>query len=117
MDEGVNQCGDLTLDDEVAGCLEVGDDLAYTSAELELNQNHMMLCFNSVQFPTDLLDKVHYFLLSRVAGDELVQVGHDVHTDVACEHIPGLGEGRGSEDEQGKTEESLVEQTEDMLDI
>ena len=34
MDEGVDEGGDLALDDEVAGRLEVGNDLSQTSAEL-----------------------------------------------------------------------------------
>ena len=56
---------------------------------------------------TDLLDKVHDLLLGGVAGDELVDVGHDVHADVACQLIPGLREGGDAEDEEGETEESL----------
>ena len=58
---------------------------------------------------TDLLDEVHDLLLGGVAGDELVNVGHDVHADVACELIPGLREGGGAEDKEGETEESLEE--------
>ena len=60
---------------------------------------------------TDLLDEVHDLLLGGVAGDELVDVGHDVHTDVACELIPGLRQGGGAEDKEGETEESLEELT------
>ena len=58
---------------------------------------------------TDLLDEVHDLLLGGVAGYELVNVGHDVHADVACELIPGLREGGGAEDKEGETEESLEE--------
>merc|ERR1712137_741961 len=87
MDEGVDEGGDLALDDEVAGRLKVGNDLSEASAEL--------------------LDEVHDLLLGGVAGDELVNVGHDVNTDVACELIPGLREGGGAEDKEGETEESL----------
>ena len=60
---------------------------------------------------TNLLDEVHDLLLGGVAGDELVNVGHDVHADVACELIPGLREGGGAEDKEGETEESLEELT------
>ena len=44
MDEGVNQGRDLALDDEVAGRLEVGDDLSQASAELKRAQDDMFLC-------------------------------------------------------------------------
>ena len=66
-------------------------------------------CLNSKHEVTDLLDEVHDLLLGGVAGDELVDVGHDVHADVACEIIPGLREGGGAEDKEGETEESLEE--------
>ena len=44
MDEGVNQGRDLALDDEVAGRLEVGDDLSQASAELKRAQDDIYLC-------------------------------------------------------------------------
>ena len=37
MDEGVDEGGDLALDDEVAGGLEVGDDLSQAGAKLDRN--------------------------------------------------------------------------------
>ena len=54
-----------------------------------------------------LLDEVHNFLLGGVAGDEVVQVLHDVHADVAGQVISGLNEGRSCEDERGEDEEDL----------
>lgn len=69
-----------------------------------------MPCLCSSFVVTDLLDEVHDLLLGGVAGDELVDVGHDVHADVACQLIPGLREGRGAKDEEGETEESLVKE-------
>ena len=60
---------------------------------------------------TDLLDEINDLLLGGIAGDELVNVGHDVHADVACELIPGLREGGGAEDKEGKTEKNLEELT------
>ena len=66
-------------------------------------------CLNSKHEVTDLLDEVHDLLLGGVAGDELVDVGHDVHADVARQIIPGLREGGGAEDKEGETEESLKE--------
>ena len=46
MDEGVDEGRDLALDDEVAGRLEVGDDLSQASAELKRAQDdfRMFLC-------------------------------------------------------------------------
>ena len=128
MDEGVDEGRDLALDDEVAGRLEVGNNLSQASAELNRSQDetfflviHMRLSLftdlnltkrNSkhvVLLFTDLLDEVHDLLLGGVAGDELVDVSHDVHADVACEVIPGLREGGGAEDKKGETEENLEE--------
>ena len=37
MHEGVDEGGDLALDDEVAGGLEVGDDLSQAGAKLDRN--------------------------------------------------------------------------------
>ena len=37
MYEGVDEGGDLALDDEVAGGLEVGDDLSQAGAKLDRN--------------------------------------------------------------------------------
>ena len=54
-----------------------------------------------------LLDKVNNLLLGGVAGDELVQVGHDVHADGAGELILGLGDGRHGEDDAGEDEQEL----------
>lgn len=39
MDEGVDEGGDLALDDEVAGRLKVGDDLSEAGTELGRNQD------------------------------------------------------------------------------
>ena len=54
-----------------------------------------------------LLDEVHNLLLGRVAGDEVVQVLHDVHADAAGQLIPGLDQGRGGENKRGENEEDL----------
>ena len=43
MNEGVNQGRNLALDDEVAGRLEVGDDLSKASAELTRDQDDMCM--------------------------------------------------------------------------
>ena len=45
MDEGVDEGGDLALDDEVAGRLKVGDDLSEASAELGRNQDETLPCY------------------------------------------------------------------------
>ena len=45
MDEGVDEGGDLALDDEVAGGLKVGDDLTEAGAELSRNQDEFLSCF------------------------------------------------------------------------
>ena len=45
MHEGVDEGGDLALDDEVAGGLKVGDDLSQASAELSRNQDEFLSCF------------------------------------------------------------------------
>ena len=42
MDEGVDEGGDLALDDEVAGGLKVGDDLTEAGAELSRNQDETL---------------------------------------------------------------------------
>ena len=42
MHEGVDEGGDLALDDEVAGGLKVGDDLSQAGAELGRNQDEML---------------------------------------------------------------------------
>ncbi len=39
VDEGVDEGGDLALDDEVAGRLKVGDDLPQAGTELGRNQD------------------------------------------------------------------------------
>ena len=54
-----------------------------------------------------LLDKVNNLLLGGVAGDELVEVGHDVHADGAGELILSLGDGRHGEDDAGEDEQEL----------
>ena len=54
-----------------------------------------------------LLDKVHNLLLGGVAGDELVQVGHDVHADAAGQLILGLGHGGHGQDHGGEDNENL----------
>ena len=46
MDEGVNQGGDLALDDEVASRLEVRDDLSQASAELTRDQDDVAMYEN-----------------------------------------------------------------------
>ena len=48
-----------------------------------------------------LLDEVHELLLGGVARDEVVDVGHDVHADVAGQVVlgPGLGEAGGRQGE------------------
>ena len=43
MNEGVNQGRNLALDDEVAGRLEVGDDLSKASAELTRDQDDIYM--------------------------------------------------------------------------
>ena len=106
MDESVDKGGDLALDDEVARRLEVGDDLAQAGAELE-----RLFIDSCYDICTDLLDEVHDLLLRGVAGYELVDVCHDVHTDVASQVIPGLREGGGAEDEEGEAEECLKMKT------
>ena len=58
-------------------------------------------------FLAHLLDEVHDLLLGGVAGDEVIQVLHDVHTDAAGQVIPRLDEGRGCEDERGEDDEDL----------
>ena len=50
----------------------------------------------------DLLDKVNNLLLSGLTGDEVIQVSHDVHADLASQLIARLGDGRGSEHQDGK---------------
>ena len=45
MDEGVDEGRDLALDDEVAGGLEVGNNLSQTSAELKGNQDDALFLF------------------------------------------------------------------------
>ena len=45
MDEGVDEGGDLALDDEVAGRLKVGDDLSEASAELGRNKDEFFSCY------------------------------------------------------------------------
>ena len=48
-----------------------------------------------------LLDEVHELLLGSVARDEVVDVGHDVHADVAGQVVlgPGPGEAGGRQGE------------------
>ena len=60
-------------------------------------------------FATDLLNEVNDLLLGGVAGDELVDVSHDVHAYVASQLVSSLGEGGGAEDKEGKTEKNLLE--------
>ena len=104
MDESVDKGGDLALDDEVARRLEVGDDLAQAGAELE--RLFINSCYDTCP---DLLDEVHDLLLRGVAGDELVDVSHDVHADVTSQLVSSLREGGGAEEEEGETEKSLTE--------
>ena len=62
----------------------------------------------------DLLDKVDDLLLGGVGGDELVQVGHDVHTDAAGQLVLGLGDGGHGQDHGGEDNENLdMEKSED----
>ena len=49
----------------------------------------------------DLLDKVNNLLLSRLTGDEVIQVSHDVHADLASQLIAGLGDGGGGKNQGG----------------
>ena len=58
-------------------------------------------------FLFDLLDKVNNLLLSRLTGDEVIQVSHDVHADLASQLIAGLGGGGGSEHQGGKENKDL----------
>ena len=60
-----------------------------------------------IKHSPDLLDKVDDLLLGGVAGDELVQVGHDVHTDAAGQLILGLGDGGHGQDDGGDHNEDL----------
>jgi hypothetical protein len=50
----------------------------------------------------NLLDKVNNLLLSGLTGDEVIQVSHDVHADLASQLIAGLRGGRGSEHQAGE---------------
>ena len=56
---------------------------------------------------TCLFDEVDNLLLGGVAGDEVVQVLHDVHADAAGQLISWLDQSRGSEDERSEDEEDL----------
>ena len=56
---------------------------------------------------SNLLDKVNDLLLSRLTGDEVIQVSHDVHADLARQLIAGLGGGAGGEDVGGKEKKDL----------
>ena len=49
-------------------------------------------------FATDLLNEVNDLLLGGVAGDELVDVSHDVHAYVASQLVSSLREGGGAEE-------------------
>ena len=60
-------------------------------------------------FATDLLNEVNDLLLGGVAGDELVDVSHDVHAYVASQLVSSLGEGGGAEEKEGETEKNLLE--------
>ena len=51
---------------------------------------------------SNLLDKVNDLLFSRLTGDEVIQVSHDVHADLASQLIAGLGGGGGSEPQGGE---------------
>ena len=60
--------------------------------------------YNAGLIATYLLNEVNDLLLGGVAGDELVDVGHDVHADVASQLVSSLREGGGAEDEEGEAE-------------
>jgi len=77
VDESFDDGGELAGDQQVAGGFKSGDELSQGMA--------------------DFLDKVNDLLLGGVAGDEVVQVSHDVHTDVAGQLVARLGRDCGSE--------------------
>ena len=104
MDESVDDGGNLGLDDEVTGGFKVRNELAERVADLGGNKTEDKI---PLLIPAHLLDEVDNLLLGGVAGDEVVQVLHDVHADAAGQLISGLDEGRGSEDERGEDEEDL----------
>ena len=104
MDESVDDGGNLGLDDEVTGGFKVRNELAKSVADLGGNKTQLKTL---LLLPGHLLDEVDNLLLGGVAGDEGVQVLHDVHADAAGQLISGLDEGRGSEDERGEDEEDL----------
>ena len=83
--ESLDDGWELASDQQVAGGLESGDDLSQGMA--------------------NLLDKVNDLLLGGVAGDEVVQVGHDVGADVAGELVARLGRDRSSK--AGKQDQDL----------
>ena len=107
--EGVNDGGKLRLDDEVAGGFKVWNELAESVADLGGNINSTKERTEDTTPPllVHLLDGVHNFLLGGVAGDEVVQVLHDVHADAAGQLISGLDQGRGGEDEGGEDDQDL----------
>ena len=104
MHESVNDGGNLRLDDEVTGGFKVRNELAESVADLGGNKTKLKTL---LLLPGHLLDEVDNLLLGGVAGDEVVQVLHDVHADAAGQLISWLDQGRGSEDERGEDEEDL----------
>ena len=87
MDESVDDAGELAADQKVTRRLKTVDNLSESLA--------------------DLLDLVHNLLLGRLTGDEVVEVGHDIHADVACEFISGLWDGRDAEHQAGESDKDL----------
>ena len=55
----------------------------------------------------DLFDKINNLLLSRLTGDEVIQVSHDVHADLAGQLIAGLRDGGGGEHQGGEENKDL----------
>ena len=90
--EGINDGGKLRLDDEVTGGFKVRNELAESVADLGGNKTKVKTRL-PLLLPAHLLDEVDNLLLGGVAGDEVVQVLHDVHADAAGQLISGLDKG------------------------
>ena len=89
VDEGVNNCGKVVLEHGVA----LGRNLRGAKQPSHL--------------PTELLEHGHNLVHSCLVGDELVDVGQDVHADTAGEVVLVLGEGEGGGKEGGEDEGGL----------
>ena len=89
VDKGVNNCGQVVLEHGVA---------------LLLNLRGAK---QGPHLPTELLEHSENLVHSCLVGDELVNVGQDVHADTAGELVLVLREGEGGCQEGGEDEGGL----------